>query len=182
MGGFTILALKRVPAFATPLRPDAPGRSCGCGSPDSTSKPFWRVWNERERRVQFGKEFAANGLFLVKWLVFAYLLEALLIEYVPSNWIASVVGGDGFSPIAISAIVGTPAYVNSYVAPPLVAGLMEQGMGSGAAMAFMIAGAATCIPAMAAIWGLVNRKVFGAYVLLALAGAILLGAAYQLAA
>lgn len=182
MGGFAILAATRAGAFAAPMRTDAPGGGCGCTPEIGGTSPHWRVWNEASRRSVFADEFMANGMFLAKWLVLAYLLEALLVEYVPPDWIGAVVGGEGIGPIVISALVGAPAYINSYVAPPLVAGLMEHGMGNGAAMAFVIAGSATCIPAMAAIWGLVNRAVFASYVALAIAGAILLGLAYQFVA
>ena len=48
-------------------------------------------------------------------------------------------------PLAVT--VGVPAYLNGYAAIPVVAGLMQTGMAPGAAMAFMIAGAMTSIPA-----------------------------------
>jgi hypothetical protein len=73
-----------------------------------------------------------------------------------------------------------PAYLNSYVAPPLLAGLVEQGMSIGAAMAFMIAGGVSSIPAMAAVWSIVKRGVFVAYLGLGLTGAILSGVVFQL--
>ena len=76
-----------------------------------------------------------------------------MIAYVPAEAIASVVGGSGLGPIVLSALVGVPAYLNGYAAPPLVAGLMEQGMSAGAAMAFIVAGAVSCIPAMMAVFG-----------------------------
>jgi uncharacterized membrane protein YraQ (UPF0718 family) len=44
-----------------------------------------------------------------------------------------------------------PAYLNSYVAPPLLVGLAEQGMSAGAAMAFMVAGAVNSVPEVAAV-------------------------------
>jgi uncharacterized membrane protein YraQ (UPF0718 family) len=116
-----------------------------------------------------------NALFLVKWLALAYLLEALLVTYVPAESIGRVVGGDGLLPIAIGAVVGAPAYLNGYAAPALVAGLMEQGMSGGAAMAFMVAGAVSSVPAMAAVWSLVKRSVFLAYMGFGIAGAILTG-------
>lgn len=119
-----------------------------------------------------------NALFLIKWLALAYLLEALLITYVPAEAIGSVVGGEGFLPIVIGALVGAPAYLNSYAAPALVAGLIEQGMSAGAAMAFMVAGAISSIPAMAAVWSLVNRSVFLAYIGFGITGAIVIGAAF----
>ena len=39
-------------------------------------------------------------LFLIKWLALAYVLEALLITYVPASMIAGLVGGEGIVPIA----------------------------------------------------------------------------------
>jgi uncharacterized protein len=185
-GGFAMLAMMRAGAFANPLRNDSPvkqrGCGCGCGPADISGKPVWKFWAEDARRAAFGQQWSANMIFLGKWLIFAYLLQALLVEYVPSGWIGSVVGGSGLLSITTGALVGAPAYLNSYVAPPLVAGLMEQGMSSGAAMAFMIAGAVSCIPAMAAIWALVRRTIFFAYLGLGIGGAILLGVLFQIVA
>ncbi|WP_346909389.1 hypothetical protein [uncultured Roseibium sp.] len=36
-----------------------------------------------------------------------------------ADLIARAVGGDGLLPIVTAALVGMPAYLNSYVAPPL---------------------------------------------------------------
>ncbi len=63
-------------------------------------------------------------------------------------------------------------------APALVAGLVQQGMSAGAAMAFMVAGSVSCIPAMAAVVSLVRGPVFAAYVVLGIAGALASGAAF----
>jgi uncharacterized membrane protein YraQ (UPF0718 family) len=48
-------------------------------------------------------------------------------------------------------------------------------MGAGPALAFMIAGLISCIPAMAAVWSLVKPQVFAAYIGLGLSGAIIVG-------
>jgi len=139
----------------------------------------WSFWQEQERRQVFWKQSGENALFLIKWLTFAYLLEALLIHYVPADLIATAVGGEGIFPIVVGALVSAPAYLNSYAAPALVAGLVEQGMTQGAAMAFMVAGAVSSIPAMAAVWSLVKRQVFVAYLGLGIAGAILIGIIFE---
>ncbi|WP_435660069.1 permease [Leisingera caerulea] len=179
-GGFAIKLLRGRGAFANPLRKQQSQSCCGCGGPKPDAKPNWRFWNEEERRVKFREEFVSNGLFLLKWLALAYVLESLLVHYVPAGVIAGLVGGEGVLPIATAALVGMPAYLNSYVAPPLLAGLMEQGMSAGAAMAFMVAGAVSSIPAMAAVWSLVKPRVFAAYLGLGVSGAILSGILFQL--
>jgi hypothetical protein len=181
MGGFAIKAMMANGAFADPLRARSSGGCCKKTS-GFDGQPVWRFWGEAERRETFRAELTSNTLFLVKWLALAYVLEALLVTYVPASLIAGVVGGDGLLPIAISAVVGVPAYLNAYVAPPLLAGLTEQGMSMGAAMAFIIAGGVSSVPAMAAVWSLVKPRVFAAYFLLGLIGAMLAGLAFQMVA
>lgn len=178
VGGFAVKALLAAGFFAAPVRARSSG-GCGCGPSPFSGRPVWLFWQETARRATFATELRANALFLVKWLAFAYVLEALLVTYVPAQTIAGLVGGEGVLPVATAALVGMPAYLNSYVAPPLLAGLMEQGMTAGAAMAFMIAGAVSSVPAMAAVWSLVRAPVFAAYLGFGVSGAILSGLAFQ---
>ena len=175
-GGFGVRFLVWRGAFAQPLRQGAGGSCCAGGLEDSET--MWRFWREPSRRAAFRAEALVNGRFLVKWLALAYLIEGLLVTYVPADTIAGVVGGDGLGPIAMGALVGAPAYLNGYAAPALVAGLMKQGMGPGAAMSFMVAGSVSCIPAMVAVWSIVRRQVFAANVCFGIAGAILSGAVF----
>lgn len=178
-GGFVIRRMIVGGLFANPLRSGSSGGCCGCGPSPFGGKPLWAFWREEARKKVFKSEFAANAVFLVKWLALAYVLEALLVSYVPAAAIAGLVGGEGVLPIATAAVVGMPAYLNSYVAPPLLSGLMEQGMSPGAAMAFMIAGAVSSVPAMAAVWSLVEKKVFAMYLGLGISGAIVSGILFQ---
>ena len=176
LGGFGVRFLVWRGAFADPLRRGAVGGCSGSGFEEG--KTVWRFWRDPARLAALRTEAVANARFLVKWLALAYLIEALLITYVPAALIAGVVGGDGMAPIVMGALVGAPAYLNGYAAPALVAGLMEQGMGPGAAMSFMVAGSVSCIPAMVAVWSLVRRQVFIAYVCFGIAGAIAAGALF----
>ena len=177
-GGFILKYVLKAGAFSDPLRARKTGGGC---RPDPLSgTPAWRFWREDDRRETFRLQFLDNAAFLVKWLALAYVLEALLVRYVPASLIAGAVGGEGIVPIAVAALVGMPAYLNSYVAPPLLAGLIDQGMSAGAAMAFMIAGAVSSIPAMAAVWSLVRAPVFAAYLGIGLLGAILSGLVFQM--
>lgn len=180
LGGFVIFALTR----AGRLQDVVTARKVSecCSAPKADGRPYWRFWDDAARRSTFHTTFVEQAVFLTKWLLLAYTLEALLIVYVPEELVARAVGGTGIWPIVVSAFVGMPAYINSYVAPPLLAGLMTQGMTQGAALSFMVAGAVSCIPAMAAVWALVARRVFALYVLLGVGGAILSGLIFQMMA
>lgn len=178
-GGFAMKFAMAGGAFADPLKGIGRKR-CGCGPDPMKGTPVWKFWKHEARRETFRRELVDNGLFLAKWLMLAYVLEALLVLYVPADLIVGLVGGTGLVPIVTAALVGMPAYLNSYVAPPMLAGLIEQGMSQGAAMTFIVAGAVSSIPAMAAVWSLVKPQVFAAYLGLGVGGAILSGLIFQM--
>ncbi|MBU2983487.1 permease [Lentibacter algarum] len=179
LGGMGTMLLKTSPVFADPLRAKPQiGGCCGVQKPFA-GKPHWTFWDDSERRKTFRDTFLENGIFLAKWLLLAYVLEYMMLTFVPAEAIASVLGGEGIKPIILGALVGAPAYLNGYAAVPLVSGLIEQGMSQGAAMSFVVAGGVSCIPAAVAVWALVKPRVFAAYIGFAFVGAALAGFAWQ---
>jgi len=177
LGGLTLKLVGSRGVIGNPLREDYKRSTCGAARFSGT--PNWTFWKEQERVAVFKKESLANLLFLGKWLAFAYVMEALLVTYVPASFVAQFVGGEGFAPIAIAAAIGAPAYLNGYAAIPLVDGLIGQGMSVGAAMSFMIAGSVSSIPAMTAVFSLVKRQIFVMYLAFGIIGAVLFGSVYQ---
>ena len=105
-GGFAMQAAISGGWFSDPLRPRS-GGGCGCSKSPFGGSPVWKFWHEESRNAVFRSEIATNTLFLVKWLALAYVLEALLILYVPASLIAGLVGGEGLLPIGIAAGLGT---------------------------------------------------------------------------
>ena len=177
-GGGATMLLCRAGLLAAPLRPQ-PETGC-CDQTPATGRPVWKFWREAGRRAQFRATAVWNLHFLGKWMTLAYLLEAILIEFVPSGFVASLLGGEGLQPVVLGALLGAPAYLNGYAALPVVAGMVAQGMSQGAAMSFVLAGSVTCIPAAVAVWALVRREVFGVYLLLALLASLFAGLLWEL--
>jgi uncharacterized membrane protein YraQ (UPF0718 family) len=178
-GGYGVMLMARTPVFVNPLRerPEIDG-CCGTQKPFSGT-PVWTFWGEQPRREVFRDTALENALFLLKWLTLAYVIEALMLTYVPAEWIAGVLGGAEIMPILLGALVGAPAYLNGYAAVPLIDALLAQGMSQGAAMSFVIAGGVSSIPAAIAVWALVKPRVFAAYLGFALIGAVIAGLAWQ---
>ncbi len=175
MGGATVYLFAKSRVFEDPLRPQPNAKSCGCGPSPFSGQTAWRFWNEASRRRIFGETVLENALFLGKWLLLAYMIESLMLAYVPAEFIAKALGGDGMWPIFMGALVGAPAYLNGYAAVPLVDALLAQGMAPGAAMSFVLAGGVSCIPAALAVWALVKPRVFAAYLGIAITGALIAG-------
>lgn len=181
-GGFSVKALAGTALYADPLKATPAQSCCGCGPSPFEGRPVWAFWTEAPRRTEFRQIALENLLFLSKWLLLAYVLEALMLRYVPAELIAQALGGEGLGPILIASFVGAPAYLNGYAAVPLVAGLLDQGMSPGAAMSFVIAGGVSCIPAAVAVWALVKPRVFASYLGFSLIGAIAAGIAWNMIA
>jgi len=164
-GGGVVHLLSRGGALTHPLRDGIGNGGCG-GSKVRAPKPVvWRFW---------------HTLFLAKWLTLAFILESLMLAWIPAETVTSMLGGEGFAPIATATLVGVPAYLNGYAALPLVGGLMAQGMAPGAGMAFLVAGGVTSIPAAMAVWALARPPVFALYIGLSLSGAFMAGILFQL--
>jgi uncharacterized membrane protein YraQ (UPF0718 family) len=179
-GGLTLL-LQRLGLFRNPLR-QLPVSSCAGDNPARKIKNVvteWRVWKHPVRVQVLTQKTSAMVLFLGKWLTLAFVLESLMITFVPAELLGQWLGSGSTWAIPLAAVVGVPAYLNGFVAVPVVAGLIENGMTPGAALSFMLAGAMTSIPAAIAVFSLVKRPLFVWYVLMALIGAITAGWAYQ---
>jgi uncharacterized protein len=71
-------------------------------------------------------------------------------------------------------------YVNTEGSLPLLAGLMDGGMGPGPAMAFLVTGAGTSIGALSGMLLIARRRVVVLTLALLLGGAVALGSVTQL--
>lgn len=179
LAGGATLALQHAGWFAQPLRAVVGG--CGdCGAPKMEAVPLrWTFWGEAARRRAFTGEARSAALFLSKWLLFAFAIESLMSAWLPAEVVADSLGGESWEAIPLAVAVGVPAYLNGFAAIPLVGELMYLGMAPGAALAFLIAGGVTSLPAAMAVHALVRRAVFFWYLAIALTGSLLAGFAYQ---
>jgi uncharacterized membrane protein YraQ (UPF0718 family) len=164
--------------------PELSGTGCGCsGAPPvsesscgcSARSGFWERWLTRDLLTEVVSVVGR----VAKFMLLAFFLEALIKFYVPQGWITGTLGsGNLFAP-GLATLIGIPIYTGNLMALSLIGGLLQQGMNPGAALAFLIAGPITTLPAMAAVYGVVKRRVFLIYLGVGLIGALLLGYAYS---
>jgi len=150
-----------------------------CSNKAVETKPVWRFWRQADRLRTFWNETATAGWFLGRWLAFAFVLESLMVVYLPGETVISWLGDGNPLAIPLAVIVGVPAYLNGYAAIPLVGGLMDLGMSPATGLSFMLAGSVTSIPAAIAVWTIAKPRLFSLYLIMAAAGALLSGLAYS---
>ncbi|MGH3148765.1 MAG: permease [Rubrobacter sp.] len=163
--------------------PEGPGPSCGsgfdAGAEAGPARERWYATALASLRdlswPEVGRDVAKESWWLGRWLLVAFALEALILAHVPQEAIAGTLGGQNPLAVPLAALVGLPLYMTEVAALPVVSGLLQSGMSPGAALAFLIAGPATTVPAMVAVWSLVRPRVFALYVGIAVVGATVLG-------
>lgn len=177
-------ALATVPMAAlTPLpltdgAMPAPAAGCASSCCGEGAASVCTVEQPSFRRRLLQETWAATQM-VVRFMALAFLLEALILLFVPEAWIAGLLGAQNRWAVPLAALLGVPVYTSNLMALPMIGGLLAQGMNPAAALAFLIAGPTTTLPAMAAVWGLVQRRVFLLYFSFALLGALALGLAYS---
>ena len=183
IGGFVTHALVRRGGFSDPLK--AMTSCCGssCGPSANTvlaDKPVvMSFWNDADRREAFMTTSRESAWFLFRWMTLAFLVESLMVAYVPADVIGQSLGGESWWAIPASVLIGMPAYLNGFAAIPTVSAMLDMGMLPGAALGFMLAGGVSSIPAAMGVYALVNRQVFAVYILLGVVGSLVLSYALQ---
>jgi hypothetical protein len=97
---------------------------------------------------------------------------------IPSGWISQSVGGNSLGANLFAAVAGALMYFATLTEIPILQGLLGNGMGSGPALALLLAGPALSLPNMLVINSVIGPKKTGAYVLLVVVMATLSGWLY----
>jgi len=134
--------------------------------------------SKEDMRKQIFKESLQTLFTLLKFLLLAFTLEALIVFYVPTTWITNLFG-DGTGSILKATLISIPLYTTNLSALGIVSGLMTKGLPAGAALSFLIGGATTTIPAMAAVYKIVEKKIFILYIFLATSSAFISGLIFE---
>jgi uncharacterized protein len=176
LGGFLTLAFAKDRPGSEWLR----ATTAAGAVPVQTPAPINpRFWSNSEARSVFFASLVAQLKMLLPLMAIAFLLESLMLAWVPAPTISAWLGGEHAWAIPAAAVIGVPAYLNGTAAVPLVGGMLQLGMDRAVALTFMVAGGVTSIPAATAVWGVVKPKVFALYVALAFAGSLGVGYAYS---
>lgn len=116
---------------------------------------------------ELGDWFASSWGFakqIVPLLFAGVLVAGLLLGrpgregLIPSEWIASALGGNSLGATAFASVAGALMYFATLTEVPILEGLMGAGMGKGPALALLLAGPALSLPAMLVLAGMMGWK------------------------
>jgi hypothetical protein len=116
---------------------------------------------------------------MLDWIGLTFIVGVLLTAAIeillPMSWATWLAALPREWSVPLAGLLGVPLYTCGGSAVPVVRGLVELGLGRDAALAFLLAGPATRVTALAAVGSLVNRRALALYIIFILIGATALG-------
>ncbi|MFO7577822.1 MAG: permease [Pelovirga sp.] len=117
-------------------------------------------------------------------LLFGVLIAGALLGrpdnegLIPSSWVAGLVGGNSLRANLFASVVGAFMYFATLTEVPILQGLIGAGMGSGPALALLLAGPALSLPNMLVINSVMGLKKTVTFVALVVLMATISGVVY----
>jgi hypothetical protein len=142
------------------------------GRDDEAGEWFNQAWSYTKQIVPL----LLGGVLVAGLLLGRPGHEALI----PSSWISSLVGGNSIGANLFAAVSGAFMYFATLTEVPILQGLIGSGMGSGPALALLLAGPALSLPAMLVLNSILGLKKTVTYVSLVVVMATITGWGYGL--
>jgi len=124
---------------------------------------------------ELGRALVTNGRRLAGFFLAFATLGYLVIELIPTQVLTTYLGASSFWSVPLAATLGVPVYLNTDASLPLVASLMNGGIGPGAALAFLMTGAGTSVGAISGMLIIARWKVVTIVIASLWIGAAILG-------
>ncbi len=109
-----------------------------------------------------------------KPLIIGLVIAGVLAAVVPDDFFSQKINSD-FLVMLIMLVLGIPMYVCSTASVPIAAVMISKGISPGAALVFLITGAATNAAGIATIWKLLGKKTACIYLITIAVSAVLSG-------
>jgi len=142
------------------------------GRDDEAGEWFNQAWSYTKQIVPL----LLGGVLVAGLLLGRPGHEALI----PSSWISNLVGGNSIGANLFASVSGAFMYFATLTEVPILQGLIGSGMGSGPALALLLAGPALSLPAMLVLNSILGLKKTVTYVSLVVVMATITGWGYGL--
>ncbi len=113
------------------------------------------------------------------WLVIGVLVSAAITWLVPENSLADMPLLTGLSALVITLLISVPLYVCATASVPIAAALVAAGLPPGAALVFLMAGPATNVATLGAVYRTLGARTLVIYLGTIVAGSFLAGLAFN---
>lgn len=134
-------------------------------------------------RPHRGTAFRDHFFMLIQslwgWLVIGVLISAAISHWIPQDTISALPGFTGWPSLFLVLLIAIPLYVCATASVPIAAALVASGLPPGAALVFLMAGPATNLATIGAVYQTLGRRSLIVYLTSIIVGTLLAGALFN---
>jgi uncharacterized membrane protein YraQ (UPF0718 family)/copper chaperone CopZ len=133
-------------------------------------------------RLGFG-DAVDHGLMILRmiwgWIAVGIVVSAAIEIFVPHEWLTGLTAYGAAVPVLVALAISLPMYVCSTASVPIAAALVAGGMPPGAALVFLMAGPATNVATIGAVFRALGARALAVYLATITAGSIVAALAFD---
>ena len=131
------------------------------------------TWKDR---VVYAKDQVAETFKKVfPYILIGVGIGAIIHNWIPEEWVVSILGSDNPFGVILATIVGIPMYADIFGTIPIAESLLAKGAQLGTVLAFMMGVTTLSLPSMIMLRKAVKPKLLGIFVAVCTTGIIIVG-------
>jgi uncharacterized membrane protein YraQ (UPF0718 family) len=135
---------------------------------------------DKEQRMNWYRESWSLFKLIFPILIAGVFVASALKVFVPASVIVKLFGAESFVSNILSSFIGAILYFSTLTEVPITRSLIEMGMSSGSAIAFLLAGPALSLPSMILINRVMGVKKGMSFIVLVVLFSAIAGSVYEL--
>ena len=113
------------------------------------------------------------------WLVIGVVVSAVITTVVPQGSLSEFGALSGLSALLVTLVISLPLYVCATASVPIAAALVDSGLPPGAALVFLMAGPATNVATLGAVYRTLGLRSLLVYLTTIIVGSVAAGLAFN---
>lgn len=133
-------------------------------------------YKNKSERIKFAlSEAYETWKYVIKFILIGVLVGALIHNWIPDNFVETVLGENNPFSVIIASIIGIPMYADIFGTIPIAEALHLKGVGIGTILSFMMSVTALSLPSMIMLRKVVKPKLLALFIGIVTVGIIITG-------
>lgn len=133
------------------------------------------ILTQRDRVIYAKEQVVSTFRKVFPYILMGVGIGAVIHNWIPQQWVETVLGGNNPLGVVLATIVGIPMYADIFGTIPVAEALLSKGAQLGTVLSFMMAVTTLSLPSMVMLSKAVKSKLLGIFAAICTAGIILVG-------
>ena len=129
-----------------------------------------------KQRLKFARQESIDTFkYLFKYILIGVGIGAIIHNWIPENFIQSILGNNNPFGVFLAVLVGTPIYADIFGTIPIAEALLAKGAALGTILSFMMAVTDLSLPSLIMLRRVIKPRLLGTFIAICVIGIIIIG-------